>query len=108
MDPNDRFYPRKIYTCFYFNKCSISLYTIFVVIYRCISVSHDQSKTYWESPEISPGLICGKTHLSEHKIDQICKTLVLLVGQGPTSGDCHIINMANGLICVTVSPQTTP
>ena len=65
-------------------------------------------KTYWESPEMSPGLICGKTHLPEHKIDQICKILVLSVGQGPTSGDCHIINMANGLICATVSPQTTP
>ena len=102
------FIQEKFTLVFFFNKCSISLYTIFIVIYRCISVSHDQSKTYQESPEISPGLICGKTHLSEHKIDQIFKTLVISVGQGPTSGDCHIINMANGLICMTVSPQTTP
>ena len=56
-------------------------------------INHDYL-TYQESPEVSPGLICGEMHLSEHKIDQICKTLVLSVGQGPISGNCLIINMA--------------
>ena len=35
---------------------------------------------YRESPEISPGLICGERPFSENKIDRIYKTMILTVG----------------------------
>ena len=39
-----------------------------------------ERQVYWESPEISPGLICGERPLSKNKIDHIYKTMVLTVG----------------------------